>query len=66
LLTPQHERSETPLLRLASSLGNETSTGLDVLLQQGFEQFRIWNGLEPPTELCREKVVEEYEGENPV
>ncbi|GAA6030617.1 hypothetical protein JCM8097_006239 [Rhodosporidiobolus ruineniae] len=61
---------ETPLLRLAHSLGAEqcvTSDGLDVLLQQGYEQFRIWNhGLEPPVELCRQKVVEEYERENPV
>ncbi|GAA5953683.1 hypothetical protein JCM10213_000567 [Rhodosporidiobolus nylandii] len=60
---------ETPLLRLTASLGTaqcKTATGLDVLLAQGFEQFRIWNGLEPPTELCREKVVEEYERENPV
>jgi len=39
---------------------------LDVLLQQGFEQFRIWNNLEPPMELCRAKVVEEYERENPL
>jgi pentafunctional AROM polypeptide len=58
--------SETPLLRLATSLGHPTSTGLDVLLQQGFEQFRLWNGMEPPTELCRERVVEEYERENPL
>ncbi|GAA5851993.1 hypothetical protein JCM8547_000121 [Rhodosporidiobolus lusitaniae] len=59
---------ETPLLRLAHQLGPNqcsTSNGLDVLLQQGFEQFRLWNQLEPPTELCRQKVVEEYERENP-
>ncbi|GAA6003485.1 hypothetical protein JCM10207_000353 [Rhodosporidiobolus poonsookiae] len=60
---------ETPLLRLAHRLGpNQCSTfnGLDILLQQGYEQFRLWNHLEPPVELCRKKVVEEYERENPL
>ncbi|GAA6003505.1 hypothetical protein JCM10207_000365 [Rhodosporidiobolus poonsookiae] len=30
------------------------------------EQFRLWNNLELPVELCRQKVVKEYKHENPL
>ncbi|GJN89461.1 hypothetical protein Rhopal_002447-T1 [Rhodotorula paludigena] len=64
---------ETPLIRLAHAMTADrpdsaivVGTGLDVLLQQGFEQFRLWTGLEAPKEECRARVVAEYERENPL
>jgi shikimate-5-dehydrogenase len=39
----------TPLLKVArSQQGWETVTGLDVLLAQAFDQYRLWTGKEPP------------------
>lgn len=46
---------QTPLLTVAQRHeGWATVTGVQVLLAQAFDQFRLWTGLEPP----REKMVE--------
>ncbi len=42
---------ETALLRLASSRGLATLDGLEMLVAQGAESFRLWTGQEPPVEL---------------
>lgn len=50
---------QTPLLNVAQRHeGWRTVTGLEVLLAQGFDQFRLWTGLEPPKEKMTEAVAE--------
>jgi shikimate dehydrogenase len=39
---------ETPLLRAATQLGYPTLDGLEMLVAQGAESFRLWTGQEPP------------------
>jgi shikimate dehydrogenase len=39
---------ETKLLKLAKTRGCVTIDGLGMFIHQGAEQFRLWNGLEPP------------------
>ncbi|KAL4893500.1 hypothetical protein BDV59DRAFT_207620 [Aspergillus ambiguus] len=38
-----------------------TADGLEVLLRQAFEQFRIWTGREPPETVMRQAVADEFE-----
>ncbi|MCS7262295.1 MAG: shikimate dehydrogenase [Aquificaceae bacterium] len=63
LLSPQHKVMDliywdTPLLKFAKSLGCPCQNGLDMLLYQGMESFRLWTGLEVPYEVVREAVLE--------
>jgi len=48
---------ETPLIRSAKEKGCFFQDGLDMLLYQGMESFRIWTGLEVPYEVVREAVL---------
>ncbi|HEX3724481.1 MAG TPA: shikimate dehydrogenase [Nitrolancea sp.] len=41
----------TPLLRAAQRFGHPTLDGLEMLVAQGAESFRLWTGEEPPFEL---------------
>jgi shikimate dehydrogenase len=41
----------TPLLRAATELGHPTLDGLEMLVAQGAESFRLWTGQEPPYDL---------------
>jgi shikimate dehydrogenase len=43
----------TPLLRAASAAGCASMDGLEMLVQQGAESFRLWNGVEPDVEAMR-------------
>lgn len=55
--------AETPLLRLAKKAtgGNwAVVTGLEVLLEQGYEQFRIWTGRRCPRVRTAARVWEKY------
>ena len=45
---------ETGLVRAAKSRGATVVDGLEVLVRQGAESFRIWTGLAPPLEAMRE------------
>ena len=45
---------ETPLLRLAAARGNPTRDGLEMLVAQGAESFRLWTAQEPPFALMLE------------
>jgi shikimate-5-dehydrogenase len=55
---------ETPLLRVAKSKeGWETITGVQVLLAQGFDQYRLWTGLEAPRHVIVDAVVAHENGE---
>lgn len=48
---------QTPLLITAQSHSNWTTvTGLEVLLAQAYDQFRLWTGQEPPKEKMKEAV----------
>ncbi|MCK9485252.1 MAG: shikimate dehydrogenase [Dehalococcoidia bacterium] len=42
---------ETPFLRQASAGGAVAIGGLDMLIHQGAESFRLWTGVEPPLEV---------------
>lgn len=48
---------ETPLLKKAKEKGCLFQDGLDMLLYQGMESFRIWTGLEVPYEVVKESVT---------
>jgi shikimate dehydrogenase len=47
---------ETELIRVARRHGAIVVDGLDVLVHQGAESFRIWTGLTPPLEAMRQAV----------
>ena len=47
--------AETKLLRLAREAGCKTQNGLNMLLYQGSEAFKLWTGQEMPVELIKEK-----------
>jgi shikimate dehydrogenase len=42
---------ETPFLRAATQLGYDTLDGLEMLVAQGAESFRLWTGQEPPHDI---------------
>ena len=46
---------ETALLKLAREAGCRTQNGLNMLLYQGAEAFKLWTGKEMPVELIKEK-----------
>ena len=54
--------AETPLLKLAKEAGGQWALvpGLEVLLQQGYEQFRLWTGRSCPKRLVAIKVRKGY------
>ncbi|KAJ5112697.1 hypothetical protein N7532_000742 [Penicillium argentinense] len=50
---------QTPLLTVAQRHeGWQTVTGVEVLLAQAFDQFRLWTGREPPKERMMEAIAE--------
>ena len=53
---------ETPLLRQAREAGARTVTGLDMLVYQGAESFRLWTGVEPPIEVMKDAARRAMEG----
>ncbi|MFN3471844.1 MAG: shikimate dehydrogenase family protein, partial [Aquificaceae bacterium] len=62
LLEPSHAvvdiiYKETPLLKKAKEKGCLFQDGLDMLLYQGIESFKIWTGLEVPYEVVRKAVA---------
>ncbi len=44
---------ETPLIKVAKMRGCEVVYGLDMLVYQGAESFKIWTGIEAPIEIMR-------------
>jgi shikimate dehydrogenase len=49
---------ETELLKRAKRRGCATISGLEMFIQQGAEQFRLWTGLKPPITVMRRAVKE--------
>jgi len=54
--------AETPLLRLAKAAGGSWASvpGVEVLLEQGYEQFKIWTGRSCPKTLVANTVWQKY------
>ena len=52
---------QTTLLKQAMACGCKIIDGLDMLLYQGVEQFRIWTGVEPPRSIMRKALIETME-----
>lgn len=50
-----YEPRETALLKMAREAGLETFNGTDMLLYQGAASFRLWTGLEMPTDWIRQR-----------
>jgi 3-dehydroquinate dehydratase / shikimate dehydrogenase len=49
--------TETRFLREAREAGCETLSGIDMLLAQAVEQFKLWTGSEPDRETMRHEVM---------
>lgn len=47
----------TEVMKFSESVGHEVIPGAEMLVFQGIEQFKIWNGLKPNVELIYEKIV---------
>jgi len=63
VLDMAYRPAETPLLELAKRAAGENWSavaGLEVLLEQGYEQFRIWTGRKCPKSRVAERVWEKY------
>jgi shikimate dehydrogenase len=45
---------ESRLLEAARAAGAQTVDGLEILVHQGAESFRIWTGIDPPLDVMRE------------
>ncbi|KAF8901182.1 Shikimate dehydrogenase [Gymnopilus junonius] len=54
--------AETPLIRLAKEVERHWAVvpGLEVLLEQGYEQFRLWTGRSCPKSLVAKRVWDRY------
>lgn len=49
---------ETPLLKMAKLAGLKTHNGINMLVYQGAESFRIWTGIRPPVDVMRRAVLQ--------
>ena len=52
---------KTRLLQEAQTAGCQTISGLEMFVDQGVEQIKIWTGLEPPRSLMRQVVLKKLE-----
>lgn len=62
-MTFQGDISRSPLFRLSRSVPDDSWVflpGIEVLLEQGYEQFRLWTGRRPPRAAMRDAVMREY------
>ncbi len=48
---------ETPLIALAKKRGCKVVYGIDMLVYQGAEAFKIWTGIDPPIEVMKEAAL---------
>lgn len=49
------------LLEKAESQSWAVVEGIEILIEQGFEQFKLWFGMNPPENSMRRKVMETYD-----
>ena len=57
LLEMAYKPAVTSLMQLASNDGWRTVAGLEALVGQGIHQFRLWTGIVPLYEVCRDAVM---------
>jgi len=48
---------ETPLISLAKRRGCKVVYGIDMLVHQGAEAFRIWTGIDPPIDVMKKAAL---------
>jgi shikimate dehydrogenase len=48
---------ETPLIRLAKKLGKKTISGAEVIALQAVEQFVLYTGVRPETEMVKKAAA---------
>jgi pentafunctional AROM polypeptide len=58
LLDAAYKPSVTPVMVVASKFGWETIPGLEMLVNQGVEQFKLWTGLDAPYEDCAKAILD--------
>ncbi|ACZ41030.1 shikimate 5-dehydrogenase [Thermobaculum terrenum ATCC BAA-798] len=51
----------TPLLTYAKDVGASTISGIEMLIYQGAESFRLWTGQEPPVDIMRKAAIKAME-----
>ncbi len=49
---------ETPLIKLAKKRGCKVVYGIDMLVYQGAEAFKIWLGIDPPVDVMKRGALE--------
>jgi 3-dehydroquinate dehydratase/shikimate dehydrogenase len=54
---------QTELLRLAEKLGKVTISGVEMFLEQGYEQFKIWTGRPAPEAAMRRALTSALDAE---
>jgi 3-dehydroquinate dehydratase / shikimate dehydrogenase len=52
---------ETELLRTARAAGARTLSGIEMLIAQAAEQFRLWTGVQPPIDVMRAAAFKKLE-----
>lgn len=50
---------KTTLLKEAEKAGAKTISGVEMLVYQGAEAFKIWTGMEAPIDVMRQSVLKE-------
>lgn len=57
LIEAAYKPRVTEVMKFSSSLGHEVIPGAEMLVFQGIEQFKIWNGVKPNVESIYNKVT---------
>ncbi len=57
LLELAYQPRETPLMKCASEHGWSVIEGVEMLIEQAFEQFELWTGYRAPAASIREAIA---------
>lgn len=55
-----YKPNRTPLIEMADAKGWRTVSGIEILLQQAYHQFRLWTGKKAPQKEIVDKVMPAY------
>ncbi|KAK9365507.1 hypothetical protein V1509DRAFT_585058 [Lipomyces kononenkoae] len=65
LVEMAYKPNVTPLMKVSERAGGwKVVRGTDVLLEQGFEQFELWTGIDAPKDVMRKALTEEVARRN--